>query len=104
MVDDLKVIPVTKMTSTYSLLGSAAAAYNIRRIQMAKGFTVAFSGTGGTQASTSSVSISDMVVLPMSPWAKLCAFRAWMDYWDLQEESLDPQKFVGNLITTWVDW
>jgi hypothetical protein len=48
MVDDLKIIPVTQMTSTYSLLGSAAAAYNIRWIQRARGFTVAVSGTGGT--------------------------------------------------------
>jgi hypothetical protein len=103
IVDDLKIIPMTQMTSTYSLSGSAVAAYNIRRIQMARGFTVAVSGTGSTQASASSVLVSDMVVLPMSPWTKLCGFRTWMDYRDLREESLEPQKFVSNLIATWVD-
>jgi hypothetical protein len=79
MVDDLKIIPMTQMTSTYSISGSAVAAYNIRQIQMARGFTVAVSGTGGTQALASSVLVSDMVVLPMSPWTKLCSFCAWMD-------------------------
>jgi hypothetical protein len=39
----------------------------------------------------------------MSPWTKLCGFRTWMDYQALQEESLDPQKFLGSLISDWVD-
>jgi hypothetical protein len=32
MVDNLKFMPMTQMTSTYTTLNSAAAAFNIRKI------------------------------------------------------------------------
>jgi hypothetical protein len=36
MVDDLKIIPMTRMTPTYTTLNTAVAAFNIRKIQSAK--------------------------------------------------------------------
>jgi hypothetical protein len=104
MVKDFKIIPTAQMPNTHTTLSTAAAAFNIHKIQTAKTtVTVTTTSGGSTQTTGASVSPTDMVVFPMSPWTKLCGFRAWMDYRDLREESLDPQKFVGDLIDDWLD-
>jgi hypothetical protein len=103
-VNDFKIFPTAQMPSTHTMLSTAAAAFNIHKIQTAKtAVTVTTTSGSRTQMTGGSVSPMDMVVFPMSPWTKLCGFRAWMDYQDLREESLDPQKFVGDLIDDWVD-
>jgi hypothetical protein len=104
-IKDFKMIPTAQMPSTHTTLSMAAAAFNIRKIQTAKTAVTVTTTSGGssTQTTGGSVSPTDLVVFPMSPWTKRCGFRAWMHYRDLREDSLDPQKFVGDLIDNWVD-
>jgi hypothetical protein len=93
---------MSQMTPAYTTLNSAAA-FNIQKIHSAKAIVAVMQSSGSTQTTGRTVPSTDMVVFPMSPWTKPCGFRAWMDYQALHEESLDPQKFVGSLISNWVD-
>jgi hypothetical protein len=101
-VKDFKIIPMAQMSSTHTTLSMAVAAFKICKIQTAKTAVMVTTTSGGsTQTSGGNGSPTDIVIFPMSLWTKLCGFRSWMDSRDLQEESLDPQKFVGDLIDNW---
>jgi hypothetical protein len=84
MVKDFKTIPTAQISSMHTMLSMAAAAFSICKIQTAKtAVTVTTNSGGSTQKSGENVSLTDIVIFPMSPWTKLCGFRAWMDYQDL---------------------